>query len=275
MSRCPGRHAKNSSRYEGRHIKPGGPGPAAVVGTAAKAVPASLMVGAAGSMLALSGTASAATAATAAPGSRAYGTSDLAAVKTTAFRTTISPGRHAAASQQVYTVVTGDTLSAISGRFCGTSADYPALAAASGIKDPNVIYAGQAIKLSCHHATATLTAASSGDGDGDGDGDTSDSAAPAASSSNTTAQAAAPTTASTSGMSSFEACVIQRESGGNPSAVNPVSGAGGLFQFLPSTWAALGFSGLPEDAPVAVQEQAFAKEYAEAGTSPWAPYDGC
>jgi soluble lytic murein transglycosylase-like protein len=76
-------------------------------------------------------------------------------------------------------------------------------------------------------------------------------------------------------MSAFQACVIQRESGGNPAAVNPSSGAGGLYQFLPSTWAALGHSGLPENASVAEQNQAFQQEFAQSGTSAWAPYDGC
>jgi len=74
---------------------------------------------------------------------------------------------------------------------------------------------------------------------------------------------------------SFQACVIQRESGGNPSAVNSSSGAGGLYQFLPSTWASLGFSGLPQNASVATQNAAFAKAFAQSGTSPWAPSDGC
>lgn len=78
---------------------------------------------------------------------------------------------------------------------------------------------------------------------------------------------------------SFQACVIRAESGGNPAAVNPSSGAGGLYQFLPSTWAALGYAGAypggAQTAPVSVQEAAFAKLYAESGTSPWAPYDGC
>jgi hypothetical protein len=82
-------------------------------------------------------------------------------------------------------------------------------------------------------------------------------------------------TVGTGGMSAFQACVIQRESGGNPSAVNPSSGAGGLYQFLPSTWAALGHSGLPENASVAEQNQAFQQEYAQSGTAAWAPYDGC
>jgi hypothetical protein len=82
-------------------------------------------------------------------------------------------------------------------------------------------------------------------------------------------------TVGTGGMSAFQACVIQRESGGNPAAVNPSSGAGGLYQFLPSTWAALGHSGLPENASVAEQNQAFQQEFAQSGTAAWAPYDGC
>ena len=76
------------------------------------------------------------------------------------------------------------------------------------------------------------------------------------------------------GSSSFQACVIARESGGNPHAVNPYSGAGGLFQFLPSSWAALGYSGLPQNAPVAEQYQAFARLYAQQGRQPWSS-DGC
>jgi len=83
----------------------------------------------------------------------------------------------------------------------------------------------------------------------------------------------------TAGLGAFESCVISHESGGNPRAVNPTSGAGGLYQFLPSTWASLGFAaaypGGAQTAPVSVQRAAFAKLYAEAGTSPWAPYDGC
>lgn len=83
---------------------------------------------------------------------------------------------------------------------------------------------------------------------------------------------------STVGMSAFEACVINNESGGNPGAVNPSSGAGGLFQFLPSTWASLGYAaaypGGAQTAPVSVQYQAFFKLYAEAGTAPWSG-DGC
>jgi resuscitation-promoting factor RpfC len=271
MSRCPGRHAKISSRYEARHVKPGGPGPAALAGTAAKAVPASLMAGAAGSVLVLSGTAAGATAVPAGPVHSSA--AELAAVKLGAFRASLSRGRHAS-PHPVYTVVTGDTLSGISARFCGTAADYPSLAAASGIADPNVIYPGQAIRLACHHRAAPAAGPS-------GDGSADDDAAPAAPAAAAPAQVpqTPPPAASTAGMSAFEACVISAESGGNPQAVNPVSGAGGLFQFLPSTWAALGYAasypGGAQTAPVSVQEAAFAEEYAQAGTAPWAPYDGC
>lgn len=78
-------------------------------------------------------------------------------------------------------------------------------------------------------------------------------------------------------MSSFEACVIQAESGGNPTAINPSSGASGLFGFLLSTWDSLGlgYPGGAYTAPVSVQEQGFQILYARDGTSPWAPYDGC
>ena len=82
--------------------------------------------------------------------------------------------------------------------------------------------------------------------------------------------------ASYSGASgSFQSCVIQAESGGDAGAVNASSGAGGLYGFLPSTWQALGYSGLPENASVAQQNAAFQKEYAQSGTSAWSAYDGC
>ena len=57
--------------------------------------------------------------------------------------------------------------------------------------------------------------------------------------------------------------------------LSPASGAGGLYQFLPSTWQSLGYSGLPQDAPVSVQNAAFQQAYAQSGTGPWAPSDGC
>jgi LysM repeat protein len=74
---------------------------------------------------------------------------------------------------------------------------------------------------------------------------------------------------STGGMSSFEQCVAYRESSDTPTDPD------GLFGILPSTWASLGYSGTAGEASVSVQKEAFSRLYAEDGTSPWAPYDGC
>lgn len=88
--------------------------------------------------------------------------------------------------------------------------------------------------------------------------------------------AVSPGPVSTGGMSAYEQCVIEHESGGDPKIVNESSGAGGLFQFLPSTWDSLGlgYPGGAQTAPVSVQEEGFAKLYAEDGRSPWIT-DGC
>ena len=99
--------------------------------------------------------------------------------------------------------------------------------------------------------------------------------APASGYAVTAAAPAQPVTATYSGSGSFQSCVIQRESGGDASAVNASSGAGGLYGFLPSTWQSLGFSGLPENASVSQQNAAFAKEYGQSGGAAWSAYDGC
>jgi hypothetical protein len=65
------------------------------------------------------------------------------------------------------------------------------------------------------------------------------------------------------------ASIVMCESGGNYRAVNPSSGAGGAYQILPSTWAAYGGSGLPQDAPPAEQDAIAAKIYASGGPSQW------
>jgi len=280
MSRRSGEHAKTTAGYEARHAKPGAPGPAALLGTAAKAVPVTLAAGAAGSALVLSGTASAATVPAGLAGGSlvSSGAADVAAMKTAHIMLTRAHhAGHHAGHRSAYTVVSGDTLSRISARFCGTPSDYLSLAGASGISNPNLIYPGQTIKLKCHAAPLQLTAASTG---GTHRSATSHAEHRAAGRHARPGRHAAPGgNVSTAGLGGFEACVISRESGGNPRAVNPSSGAGGLYQFLPSTWASLGFAsaypGGAQTAPVSVQRAAFAKLYAEAGTSPWAPYDGC
>jgi len=76
----------------------------------------------------------------------------------------------------------GDTLSAIAQSACGDAADWPSLAAASGIHTPNRIYPGQRVVLACGAVVRTAAAPSAaphrdrwdgqhhacGDGDGDG-----------------------------------------------------------------------------------------------------------
>jgi resuscitation-promoting factor RpfC len=174
------------------------------------------------------------------------------------------------------TVRAGDTLSSISQREYGSAADWPALwwVNRHRVPDPGILQKGQRLHLSDWHevkpwlSQAVLAATPA----------PAPAAAPppASGSVTSTAPVSAPATGTYSGApGSFQSCVIQAESGGDAGAVNASSGAGGLYGFLPSTWQALGFSGLPEDAPVSEQNAAFAKEYAQSGTSAWAPYDGC
>jgi len=180
------------------------------------------------------------------------------------------------------TVQRGDSLSAISLHEYGTTAQWPALwwANRRQVPDPSMIVPGerlivpsglrvsrwlaraaQAATAAPRHARPATVARPASRASVSGGAEVADTVAPAA------ARRATP--------GSFRSCVIQRESSGNPRAVNPSSGAGGLYGFLPSTWHGLGFSGLPENASVAEQNYAFAKEYAQSGTSAWAPYDGC
>jgi resuscitation-promoting factor RpfC len=170
------------------------------------------------------------------------------------------------------TVRAGDTLSSISQREFGKAADWPALwwANRHSVHNPSVIQAGQKLVVPGSHKVkpwlmrAALAAIPA--------------PAPAPVAAAAPAGPAAPAASATSysgASGSFQSCVIQAESGGDPAAVNASSGAGGLYGFLPSTWQALGFSGLPENASVAEQNAAFAKEYAQSGTSAWSAYDGC
>lgn len=196
-----------------------------------------------------------------------------------------------AAQPTSYTARRGDTLSEIARAQYGSARLWPALwwANRHEIRNPNALAAGTTLQLSAWHpdkawvaaralaaipkppeprpvqAPATrLASGSSPPADG--------SAAPAPA---PVIQAATPAQAVTGG-SGFEACVIQAESGGNAVAQNPTSTASGLYGFLDTTWTAV--TGLPGPArayPPAQQQAAFQKLYAQAGTAPWAAYDGC
>jgi TolA-binding protein len=62
--------------------------------------------------------------------------------------------------------------------------------------------------------------------------------------------------------------IAKCESGYNPNAVNRSSGASGLFQFMPSTWAHLPWAGQSVFDPVA-NAQAAAYYYQHSGPGPW------
>jgi septal ring factor EnvC (AmiA/AmiB activator) len=63
--------------------------------------------------------------------------------------------------------------------------------------------------------------------------------------------------------------IVMCESGGNFTAVNPSSGAGGAYQILPSTWHLYGGHGLPQDASPAEQSRIAAMIWADSGASAW------
>ena len=87
--------------------------------------------------------------------------------------------------------------------------------------------------------------------------------------------APAQTATTYTGDSSFQACVITRESGGNSQVMNS-SGHYGLYQFSSSTWAEYG--GNPADfgdASAAEQNRVFDHAIAAGGQYNWSPYDGC
>jgi septal ring factor EnvC (AmiA/AmiB activator) len=68
---------------------------------------------------------------------------------------------------------------------------------------------------------------------------------------------------------SIPAYIVMCESGGNYSAVNPSSGAGGAYQILPSTWKLYGGKGLPNEASKAEQDRIAAEIWADSGPSAW------
>jgi LysM repeat protein len=171
-----------------------------------------------------------------------------------------------------HTVQPGDTLSGIAAS-AGVSLT-KVEAANRWIKNPNLIYVGQVITVPGRHSGLTPAAASSSTSSaasvtsGASSGTSSVTAGTSAASSPPATTGAAATGGSAP--SSFQQCVAWRESGDNPTA-----SSAGMYGILPSTWASLGYSGTAEQASVAQQTQAFQQLYAQGGTSPWAPYDGC
>jgi len=186
-----------------------------------------------------------------------------------------------------HTVQPGDTLSGIAAS-SGVSLS-KVEAANHWLKNPNLIYVGQVVHVpdgrsgitpmapayyqapavSSTPSASTSTPASTGTSYSSGaSASTGTSSESSGTSSASTGTPAASTSTGASG--SFQQCVAWRESGNNPTA-----SSSGLYGILPSTWASLGYSGTAGAASVAQQNQAFQQLYAQDGTSPWAPYDGC
>ena len=74
------------------------------------------------------------------------------------------------------------------------------------------------------------------------------------------------------------------ESGGDPTAVNPTSGDGGLYQFNSGTWESViaaagagsdGFPAYAQDATVAEQDTVAYWAWEQDGFSPWTGDDEC
>jgi LysM repeat protein len=187
-----------------------------------------------------------------------------------------------------HTVQPGDTLSGIA-----ASAGVPLSkveAANRWIKNPNLIYAGQVVHVpdgrsgitpmaptyyqapaaSSTPSASSDTSAAASTTPAESTGTSSASTGYSASAGTSSASTGTSSASTGSSPSSFQQCVSWRESGNNPTA-----SSSGLYGILPSTWASLGYSGTAGSASVAQQNQAFQQLYAQDGTSPWAPYDGC
>jgi Transglycosylase-like domain/LysM domain len=191
----------------------------------------------------------------------------LAAVK----RTALMAGQAASQAQTVtYKVRSGDSLSAIAGKVYHKQNAWPVLywANRDKIRWANILGEGQVLKVPA--MPAKIPAAPSQLGP-------APAAAPVVASAAAPAQATSSASGSYSGgaSSSFESCVIARESGGNAQVMNS-SGHYGLYQFSASTWSAYGGSASDfGHASAAEQHQVFANAVAQGGQSNWAPYDGC
>lgn len=180
----------------------------------------------------------------------------------------------AVAAPAVLTVRQGDTLTSLAQSHCGSAAKWPGLfkANASAVTNPNLIYPGQKLRRVCDDTPAPVLAA-----------DVTLQAPVQHTYTHTHTQpvthpvtdAVSAGEGSSSAYGAFPgaSCIVERESGGNPTAQNPGSTASGLFQDLDSTWADYDGYARAMDAPASVQIE-FNQKLASGGLSPWAA-DGC
>lgn len=149
------------------------------------------------------------------------------------------------AEAQTYTVVAGDTLSAIGERF---GVDWRILAQINGISNPNLIVPGQVLSLSGHGPGPTPPPVETpGDGGPSEGGFDYNRIAGVEGNANVTPQFVAEVEAMAQRLDTrpeYIIAVMSFETGGSfsPSIRNPVSSATGLIQFLSSTARGLGTS---------------------------------
>jgi nucleoid-associated protein YgaU len=180
-----------------------------------------------------------------------------------------------------FTVQSGDSLSSIAGQVYDNTSAWPVLyyANQSEISSVNDLTVGQELRVPPEPATIPAAPASAVESTSTStstsDSTSSDSTSSDSASSDTSTASQSNTTVDASDYSGFQACVIERESGGDAQVMN-ASGHYGLYQFSESTWVAYG--GSPStfgDATVAEQNAVFATAMADGGEDNWAPYDGC
>jgi hypothetical protein len=159
------------------------------------------------------------------------------------------------------TVKPGDSLSEIAQRACGNASDWTGIYAQDQKvigNNPNLILAGQHLTFHCDAAAIKAAIA-----------------APQPSSPTRGGYADIVAASISAPNGSMQACIISRESGGNPNIWN-ATGHWGLYQFSESTWVAHGGSAASfGNANAAVQTQVYFNTVATDGYSDWAPYDGC
>jgi Transglycosylase-like domain/LysM domain len=290
-----GSHRKKTVRNRLSHLVPGAAAPAlAGVAAAACLAPQVLATPAAQAAVRQTAVSDAAGHVQAAPADLLTA---IQAAKARAAGQTASAHKAAAGQTATYAVRSGDSLSAIAGRVYHRQDAWTVLywANHSQIRWANIISVGQVLQVPAlparipgapaqlgppAPAPAPVPAEAAAPADAAAPAEAPAPAPAAATSSSPTyapqqASTATSNSGSYSGGSSFQQCVIARESGGNSQVMNS-SGHYGLYQFSASTWAAYG--GNPGDfgnASVAEQNQVFNNAMAAGGESNWGPYDGC
>jgi LysM repeat protein len=148
-----------------------------------------------------------------------------------------------ASPAKVYVVQAGDSLWSIAQRFYGNPLMWSHIyhANQSQIHDPNLIYQGQKLTIPPAGTTSSRTSSSAASASNSRAGTSSSSATRARASSPSSTTGYIQQAAQGTGLAeSVVAAQVQVESNYDSGAISP-AGAEGPYQFMPSTWATLGF----------------------------------